>query len=721
MVPFALGRGSWASARREGDGDLSAGFFRYFRRDRLTGQIAAGLAGVLCVGALVYGVGTASAQYALSDVGAWLSASSKGLVVHANGLVGKVDGKAAMVPEMRGHNIKVVQDGDTVLLVDTDTGVVSRIDPSQLKIAGSRPVGGPGLQVVAGRGDAYTIDSVKGVVQRIDPVSLAPVGQAATLTAPLGQAAVDADGTLWVPVPQTGQVMPFQDGRQGTPVTAGRAGDRLALTIAAGRPVVINSTSATALVVRPEGTQRINLPAPVAEAENGVKVPPAADGQIVPMLGAGGALYLLDTGVASVESVALHVPDHKFQAPHVLGARVYLPDRTTGKLLVFNTARNAWEKPIRTTGPGGTIEVTIRDHMLWVNDPDGATALAFDPRGGVKRIKKYEDEIPGSVRKPLPVQANPGGGQGNRNGGGGTGGSDPVPGRPMAPPERKDPDAPYPPTPVASGGNGSVTVRFTPAVQPQGVYPVARYVLLDRSGRPVEGASPAGFPADSRGGTFTVDGLTCDTTTHIYTVAAEYQGKDGKTAYSESGEVGATACRAPGPATALKAAGVNHGANLTWGRSSGYDVTYDVTWPGGSATTKTATYNVRGLANARTHRVTVTARNGAGSSTAVAATVDLAYPTKRIKNQNNGETNTIIRSGPSVRGPTDKKIPQGEIITMTVVCQVQGQYYRDGESGTESAVWNRVQTKYGNGYLNDTLVATSKNGFPSDGLYECEM
>ncbi|WP_165959162.1 fibronectin type III domain-containing protein, partial [Actinomadura sp. KC345] len=274
---------------------------------------------------------------------------------------------------------------------------------------------------------------------------------------------------------------------------------------------------------------------------------------------------------------------------------------------------------------------------------------------------------------------------------------------------------------AASGDDGSVKVRFTPAVQPQGVYPVTRFVLLDQSGRPVEGADPAEFPADSRGGTFTVGGLACDSTTHIYKVAAEYKGKDGRTAYSESGDVGANACQAPGPATALRAAGVNHGADLTWGPSPGYDVTYDVTWPGGSATTKATSYGVRGLANARTHRLTVTARNGAGSSTPASATVNLAYPTKRFQNQNNGETNTIIRPGPSRNGEAGR-IPQGQIITLTVVCQVRGQSYHDPESGTSSDVWNRVETQqHGNGYLNDTLVATPGNGFPSDGLYECEM
>ncbi|MCQ0014264.1 hypothetical protein [Actinomadura madurae] len=89
------------------------------------------------------------------------------------------------------------------------------------------------MQVLSGAGAAYTIDLVKGTVQQIDPLRLTPVGAPATLTAPLGQAGIDANGALWVPVPQTGQVVPFQQGRQGEPVAAGKAGDRLALTIAA--------------------------------------------------------------------------------------------------------------------------------------------------------------------------------------------------------------------------------------------------------------------------------------------------------------------------------------------------------------------------------------------------------------------------------------------------------------------------------------------------------
>ncbi|QKG20621.1 fibronectin type III domain-containing protein [Actinomadura verrucosospora] len=706
------------------------GVLRHFRRDRLTGQLAAGLVGVLCVGALVYGVGTASAKYRLADVGAWLSAGAKGLVVHANGLAGKVDGKAAVVPQMRGHHIRIVQDGTTVLLVDTDTGVVSRIDPSQLKITGSRAAGGPGLQVLAGSGAAYTIDSVKGVVQRIDPLTLAPAGPAATLTAPLGQAGIDGKGGLWVPVPQSGQVVPFQDGRQGTPVTAGRGGDRLALTIAAGTPVVVDSTSATALVVRPDGTQRITLPAPVSKAANGVRMPPVADGQVVPMLGAGGSLYLLDTGVGRVESVALRVPHHAFEAPNVLGPRVYLPDRTAGHLLVFNTDKGAWEAPIPATRPGGTIEVVTRDHMLWVNDPDGALALALDPNGAVKRIKKYDDHVPGGNRRPIPIKARPGDGNGNRNTGGGPGhgGNDPVPpaGRPPRPPAKQDPTAPDPPTPIASGDNGSIEVRFTPAVQPQGVYPVSRFVLLGADDRLVKGATPAQFPGNAPGGTFTVGGLACGSRTYEYKVAAEYKGKNGKTAYSPSGTVGATACRAPGPPTTLRATGVNHGATVTWAKSSGYDVTYNVTWQGGSTSTKGTSANVSGLTNGTTsHTISVTAHNGAGDSTpvSISVTLDPNQHTVVYNGHNNNSTTTVLHSGVGKNAPRDGTFPKGFTGQVTVICQQQSDSVTDTDDPSlKSDIWDKINYGGRVRWVSDLYVATPNSNagtFSSPKVWGC--
>jgi hypothetical protein len=362
--------------------------------------------------------------------------------------------------------------------------------------------------------------------------------------------------------------------------------------------------------------------------------------------------------------------------------------------------------------------------MLWVNDPNGAVAFAFDPSGAVKRIKKYDDRVPGGARRPIPVQARPGGGQGNRNGsGGGPGGSNPVPPK-NRPPVKKDPSAPDPPTPAASGDNGSVDVRFTPAAQPPGVYPVTGFVLLDRSGRPVAGANPARFPANSPAGTFKVGGLTCDTTTHIYTVAAEYKGKDGRTAYSESGEVGATACTAPGPPTSLTATPVNHGADLSWGRSSGYDVTYDIVWNGGSAQASGTSKQVRSLANARTYTFQVTARNGAGSSTAVSATANLdpAQHSATFNAWHNTSTNTRLHSGPGTGYSQTGQFSRGYTGSVTVICQQSGDKVTDtDDKSLQSTVWDKIDFGGKVQWVSDIYVHTpgSASGTFSSSLWEC--
>ncbi|MFC0040169.1 fibronectin type III domain-containing protein [Actinomadura rayongensis] len=464
------------------------------RRDRLSGQVAVGAVGLLLVAALVYGVGRASATYRVSDVGAWLGATAKGLVVHANGLAGRIDGKAAL-PTARGHAITVVQDGRTVLLVDETTGVVSRVDPSQLKVEQGRDLGAAGIQVVIGGGRAYTVDAVHGSVQRIDPVTLAASGPVTNLTPPLGRAGVDATGRLWVPEPQSGHLVPFTDGKPGTPVTAGRPGGGLGLTIAAGTPVAVDSESATATIVRPEGPRTVKLPSAVrAAGAGGVRLPATAESLTVPLLAARGELTLLDTGTGTVASVGLAVPRHRLGEPQVLGPRVYIPDESAGALLVYDYAARRAEKPIRVSGRTGPLEVFVKDGMLWANDPDGSTAVSLDQDGSVKHISKYDDKVAGGVRKPLPTP------------GGGGGGGDPRPGdRPVRPLRPGDP--PSAPRAVDPQGDaGTITVTFQPSdfgrIRPDG------YVLRGPAGGPVPGASPAQVPqgGDYR---FTIGGLQC--------------------------------------------------------------------------------------------------------------------------------------------------------------------------------------------------------------------
>ncbi|HEX2312240.1 MAG TPA: fibronectin type III domain-containing protein [Thermomonospora sp.] len=527
-----------------------AGFLRRaLGRDRLTGQVALGLVGVLCVAAVVYGVGVAGAKYELSDIGAWLSASRKGTVVHANGLAGKIDGRADLIAGMRGHRIRVVQDGGVVLLVDEVTGVVSRLDPSQLRVSQSRRFA-VGVQVVVGPGVAYTVDSVKGTVQRIDPVTLSAVGAPAALTPPLGQAGVDGRGRLWVPTPQTGQAVPIHAGRPEPAVTVGRPGDRLALSIAAGVPVVANSTDATATIIKPEGLQKVALPSTVTRAgRGGVQAPSVTDGQVVPMLGGQGSLVLLDTGTGALRSVALTMARHDFGVPQMLGPRVYIPDETVGALVVYHSSTGSFEARLPVTGKPGPLEVFVKDGMLWVNDPDGENALSVDQKGTLKRIRKYDPQVPGGdKRRPLPTQGPPRGDD-------------------RSPPPRPRDDAPGAPRDVrAVGSQGTITVTFRPPARSR-VTPTG-YALRDAAGRPVPGAIPGELPNAASGLRFTVPNLRCGVD-YTYRVTVRYA--DPRTRRVTDGAFAMTpptqACEEPGAPTAVQSVGDNGQVRVTFSRS----------------------------------------------------------------------------------------------------------------------------------------------------------
>ncbi|MFG2005297.1 hypothetical protein ACGFNU_39740 [Spirillospora sp. NPDC048911] len=523
------------------------------RRDRVTGQVAIGLVGVLIVSALVYGVGMASSRYKLSDVGAWLTATGKGMIVHANGLLGKVDGKT-QIQAAPNHRIKIIQDGNTVLLVNETTGVVSRIDPSQLKVTQSQRFG-IGLQIVASGGVAYTLDPVRGLVQQIDPVTLAPVGRATTLTPPIRPGGLDDRGTFWVPTEQTGRLVPFQNGVQGRPVQVAQPGAQLQLSMVAGVPTVLDTTSGNAAIVGPDGVRKVAL---LTSVRDRPRIPAKVEGQTLPILGRGGALVLLDTGTGRLTSAGLRLPQrHTFGAPQVLGPKIFIPDETAGALIVYNSTTGRFEQTIVVSGKPGPLDVFVKDGMLWANDPSGDKAVSVDQNGRRHNIQKYTDKVPGGVRRPIPSQGAGGDRGGNPGGNGDQGGN--RPGRPGTPKTKPKPnDPPGPPTVDATGDKQTVTVTFRPSWRNR-IVPTG-YVLLNEKNRPWPNADPPMAPDSQGGGRFTVTGLECGRP-YVFRVAAKYKDpKSGQPRTARPGQDSTSACKEPAAPKNLQARGNNDGS-----------------------------------------------------------------------------------------------------------------------------------------------------------------
>ncbi|NSC24702.1 hypothetical protein FM076_27515 [Streptomyces albus subsp. chlorinus] len=719
-------------------------------RRRATGYIALCSVGALVGTSVVVGSGKAGAVPDLADIGAWLTSSRTGEAAHANGLTGDVDGKVKL-PGMGDHPVSISQDGKTVLVLDEKTGKLVRIDPSQLTVEQSSRYGS-GLQLVSGGSYAYLVDPVEARVQRIDPVRTTPVGAAVDLGAgPLGKAVADPKGTLWVPVPGKGKVVPFPRGKKAPGIKVASSGGKpstLVMTLADGRPVVTDTKGGTVTLLKRTGTgMRFKLPKAITSAPAGsVLVPASTAGDVVPVLARkSGHMTLVDTRTGSLTSAPLGAGNHEYGIPQVLGSKVYVPDHSNGTLKVYDTEASAITKPVKVTGEPGKLDLFVRDGLLWVNDEDNETAVVINSAGRVNRVHKYDTDVPSGRR---PKENDPPGDSGRRDPAPGsdapnpdpqgpTGpGRDDTPSGPEAPVEKPDrggrpasdpkesrkpekpqkpdgdknkeepADAQPPGTPQAQSGPGVITVSFAPS---PGVKP---------TGYQLKGAPPGAEVKPGKVGpdgpfTFEVNGGSCDQQ-YSFTVEAEFS--DGQTKESAR-SVPTRPCVAPGAPQNVKTAFPQGGRaiNLTWQppANAGNGTTYTVGGAGkppqAGLTRPKAT--VSGLMNNRTYNLTVAATNAAGSGGTTPVSVDLSNPRNIRVTDNTDDGNEVgVRNEPSTRtGGRAGQIPPGDTPMLKVICQVEGTEETHDTYNWKSKVWDRIEWNGKTAYISDLWVGTSKH------------
>lgn len=673
-------------------------------RDRSTGYIAVGLAGALVSTSVVVGIGTSSSVPDLADIGAWLSSSEKGTASHANGLTGDVDGRVEL-PTGK-HPVSISQDGTTVLVLDKKTGRVVRVDPAQLTAEQSTTYSSSDLQLVAGGAFAYLVNPVKGTVQRIDPVRTTPIGTAVDVGAkPLGRAVVDPKGTLWVPLPTRGEVIPFPDGARGEALTGlAEPGSNLELTLANGTTVATDTTGGTLTVLGPQEPElRVKLPSYIDQASpETVLVPAASSTDVVPVLAAqSGRMTLVDVRTAALTHATLGSGSGgRYGPPQVLGSKVYVPDRSNGSLQVYDTIQAAVLEPIRITGEPGELDLFVRDGLLWVNDQSSAAAAVINADGEVSRIGKYATEAPTDdgpatdhppepdpSRKPQP---------------------DPEPSDPPDPDPTKEPD-PSPPaprlppgTPQAQAGPNGVTVTFAPS-------PGARPESYDLGIGHGDDAliPPYAYEASPRsvGSSgpfqFRVTGLPCSTPVNFQVVA---RFPDGKPALSQrSSEI--TPCVAPGSPRNVRVTVPKNGgkAAVRWDAPThaGGDLKYEVSWdaktgeqPSQRRETSDTSYTIEGLKNDTIYQVSVRSRNAAGSSAAVTTEADLTPPEhfRQITNV------SLMDRAPVYSGPSSDTELVGSVSPDTAVavqCRMAGTREVNEGNGKSSNIWARIHYEEG--------------------------
>ncbi len=693
--------------------------------NRITAYVAVCAAGALVGTSLTVGAGASGARPRLADIGAWLAAGEKGEVVHAHGLTGDVDGRAVLPGGAAGHPVSVAQDGDTTLVLDERTGRVVRIDAAQLTAAQSADYGAAGLQLVSGGTYAYVVDPENGTVQRIDPALTTPKGPPVELGGQPGAAVVDGDGTLWVPLPGSGTVVPFVAGRKGTAVKVAEAGHDLTLTLAGGRPVVTDRTGAAMKVLTVTGVQRtFDLGDAIAGTDPaGVLVPAGTDGSAVPVLATGsGDLVVVDVRSGHTLRVRVPTEGHELGAPQLLGKRVYIPDESTGRLLAHDTSLSEPAAPVRVTDGAGRLELFVRDGLLWVNDPDGAAAAVIDADGEVRHIGKYgtdvpsarrpgeepaEDSVPTGGTAPVPDTPAPGAP------------SEGAPGETAGPPSRRPdpkPEPGAPGSPQAESRSGAIRITFAKAL---GATP-QRYVL--KGAAPDQTVTPGGVGPDGPFA-FEVEGGSCEKQ-YSFTVVAEYGG--GKPDKESAPSAFARPCVAPGAPRELTftPAPGGHGGTVAWLPPQGGNgsLTYAINGPGGTAKTTKPRYTYENLRNRSIHGVSVMASNAAGSGAAASGWVDLTPPPQQMTIVNNSDNDQSIgiRSKPTTKdGARVGEIPGNKtdpVIQITTVhCNVKGEEQPYPPTGEKTDVWalhtfhNPESGQDATGYTSDIYVDSRSN------------
>ncbi|MGW9210844.1 fibronectin type III domain-containing protein [Embleya sp. NPDC055664] len=406
-------------------------------RNRPTAIVAIGAAVSVIAASVVVGIGAAGADSDLSDVGAWLPSGSKNLVVHVNGLTGRVDARITLPGGQDPTTLQVSTDGKTVLVLNKKTGQLNQIDPRQLTVAQTSPDGTPNQDIATGGGNAWRISPGKGEVQRIDPRpttdaanalgSFATIGPPIVFEdaqggrIPLGKSQADSDGTLWVPLSATGEVVPIRGSDRGAPIKVAEPGHPLLLTLVkaappgneggrksgADRVVVTDVTAGKAMTLTQTSVaSTFKLPTDLTKgAPDRFLVPGISEGAVVPFLASDtGSLALLDVNSGSIQAAPIQTQKHTYGSPSVLGAKVYVPDFDTGALLVYNTVQARFEEPIKVTGAKGTLETYVSNGLLWVNDQNSAEAAVVDVQGRIHRIGKDgepgADGVPGDQATP---------------------------------------------------------------------------------------------------------------------------------------------------------------------------------------------------------------------------------------------------------------------------------------------------------------------------------
>jgi hypothetical protein len=361
---------------------------------------------------VVLGTGASSPAADLGGGSAWFPTVSTGALSLIDGAtadrVTSVGGVAAP-----GADVDVEQTDRAALVLDRDTGTVTRVDDATWTVGAPLPVSAPGdhqALVRANGGAAWVISQAATVVQQLNPRSMVLSAAASSLPSPVVDATVDDAGRLWA-VEQSGTIHSYADGVE-TSSTPGAAPGHEALALVGGRPVEVDLSRSRGVALDDR------TGAPGREICLGAPVDPP------PLVGGSGAdaswLFAVapDAGtliVADADSgqclttVPLGPPGSaRYGRPVERGRLIFVPDLVAGQVIVVDPTVTAGS-PIRSQVdvglPNAKVALLVSANHVWFDQTDGDRAGVIREDLRVLTVSKLGGEGNG---RPVGAAADPG-------------------------------------------------------------------------------------------------------------------------------------------------------------------------------------------------------------------------------------------------------------------------------------------------------------------------
>jgi hypothetical protein len=339
--------------------------------------------------------GLPAARHELTGGGAWLASPTQGLVTLIDGASEQVIGSVRAPGASADDDLSVLPAGSSAYIVNGTRGTVSRVDGGTYEVSAPVRFGSPGsrLAVLAGGPGLYVVDSSRRAASVTDPVSLR-VRQRLSLAARPGpsQSIVDDSGRLWVVDSAGGGLSWFAGGKRTRP----EVGDAQArLVLVQGRPVLVDLTHPRLGRLADDGTVASwsCLDVPVGDPVE--LLGSAAGPRVWAVLPATGTLVAAAVGRDDCTlTVDVGRPGDRFGPLVEAAGFVFVPDRTTGRTAVVDTAAGQVVADLDVVKPGNRLELLAKDGLVFYNDLDGdrAGVIRFD--GGRWRLgrslRKYD-------------------------------------------------------------------------------------------------------------------------------------------------------------------------------------------------------------------------------------------------------------------------------------------------------------------------------------------